>query len=105
MGRPIVEFALENKKALEAKKRRVKKGKAKNVLKAKMAVLQHGENSKNIPNVVSKKKARRLERRAKQRAETEANLQKQNDSFLPALDDGYVPKANKVKTSTENNSG
>jgi len=103
--RPIVEFALENKKALEAKKRRVKKGKAKNVLKAKMAVLENGENSKDIPNVVSKKKAARLERRAKKRAETESNLQKQNDSLLPALDDGYVPKANKVKPSTANNSG
>lgn len=91
--RPIVEFALENRKAIEAKKRRVKKMKAKIVLKSKMAVLEKG-GSEDVPVVVNKKKARRLERRAKQRAENTSTSA--NDSLLPALDDGYVPKAKKV---------
>ena len=90
--RPIVEFALENKKALEAKKRRVKKMKAKIVLKSKMAVLE-GKQGEDVA-VVNKKKARRLERRAKQRAENASFSP--SDSLLPALDDGYVPKAKKA---------
>lgn len=96
--RPIVEFSLENRKALETQKMRAKRHKAKLALKSKMSVDGKDEKSANAPpKAVNKKKARRLERRAKERAQTNEAKQWRKDGLLPSLDH-YQPQTTTTTT-------